>query len=266
MQHMRCLTQLDLGQQLFLMQPPHCYIKHTCVPSRKGIRSAALCGFSGQGSGSWRACFRTATLVLRPAAPASLGDPDVQFCSCIFQHESVFEAQRRNPRSSLSVLCFPDWNHQLSSSNSSKQLGDTATSAAAIWDPIISLYDTLYVSNNNLVYLRASMIENGFWCPKGNFSCSISATGKSLESGDGLLLVTPLFLFKILVKENFSEGKNVFVTQSCHVSKHLCLHVFLFFCLQAAEDTRAKADCVYLCLSYTLPMCKVAGRSLWTLK
>lgn len=54
MQLVRCLTQLDRQQQLLLMQPMHRNIKHTRVPGRakKGIRSAALCGFSGQGSGS----------------------------------------------------------------------------------------------------------------------------------------------------------------------------------------------------------------------
>lgn len=249
MQHMRCLTQLDLGQQLFLMQPLHRYIKRTCVPSwsRKGIRSAALCGFSGQGSGSWRACFRTATLVPRPAAPASLGDPDVQFCSCIFQRESVFEAQRRNPRSSLSVLCFPDWNHQLSSSNSSKQLGDTATSAAAIWDPIISLYDTLYVSNNNLVYLRVSMIENSFWCPKGIFFASISSTGKSLASGDGLLLVTPLLSFSNFGKRKFLGGQKCTWNIKSPCSQALVSSRFSFFCLPGSRAHKGKRrPCVFV--------------------
>lgn len=69
-----------------------------------------------------------------------------------FQHESVFEACRWNPKPSLSVLCVPDWNHQLSSS--STQLVDTSTSATVIWDTIILLCDTLYVSTCNLVYLR----------------------------------------------------------------------------------------------------------------
>lgn len=50
--------------------------------------------------------------------------------------------------------------HQLSS-NSSKQLGDKNTSAKAIWDPIISLYDTLNVSSNDLVHIRVSDDSEG---------------------------------------------------------------------------------------------------------
>lgn len=79
-------------------------------------------------------------LTQRPRGPVLL----VQF-----QHESVFEASRRNPRPSLSVLCVPDSNHQLSSnsgsssSSGSTQLVDTFTSATVIWDTIILLCDTL---------------------------------------------------------------------------------------------------------------------------
>lgn len=107
-----CLTQLDWGQQLLLMQPLRRDIKHTCAPSRarKGVRSAALCGFSGQGSGSWRACFRTATLVPRPAAPASLCGPDVQFWWCrIPAWSGALKHGGENQRSSLSFSCFPLW-------------------------------------------------------------------------------------------------------------------------------------------------------------
>lgn len=51
-------------------------------------------------------------------------------------------------------------NHQLGR-NSSKQPGDKGTSAAAIWDTIVSLYDTLNVSSNNLVHIRVSDESNG---------------------------------------------------------------------------------------------------------
>lgn len=51
-------------------------------------------------------------------------------------------------------------NHQLSS-NSSKLLGDRNTSAIAIWDPIILLYDTLNVSSNNLVHIGVSGASKG---------------------------------------------------------------------------------------------------------
>lgn len=146
---------MDSGQQLVLMQPLHCYIKHTCMQSWKRRDIHLDCSPPWLlGSGFWLVTGRlpvglpgTSTcctcLTPRPRGPALL----VQF-----QHESVFEAQRRNPRPSLSVLCVPDWNHQLSSS--SLQLVDTSTSATVIWDTIILLCDTLYVSNSNLVDLR----------------------------------------------------------------------------------------------------------------
>lgn len=147
--------------------PPHRNIKRTCAPSRarNGIRSAALCGFSGQGSGSWRACFRAATLVFRPAAPASLCGPDVRFWSCrIPARSGSFEAWQRNPEILPVFLMFSALiNHQPSSnsSNSSKLLGDWNTSATAIWDPIILLYDTLNVSSNNLVHIGVSGDSKG---------------------------------------------------------------------------------------------------------
>lgn len=43
--------------------------------------AAALCDFRVQGSGAWRADFRSPSLAFPHAAPASLGDPEVQFCS-----------------------------------------------------------------------------------------------------------------------------------------------------------------------------------------
>lgn len=88
----RQLTIMDLEQQLALMQPLHRYIKHTCLCSQKktDMRSerqtdaAALPGFRGQRSGLWQACFRPACLGFWRAAPASLCDPEVQFCSFSF--------------------------------------------------------------------------------------------------------------------------------------------------------------------------------------
>lgn len=79
----------------------------------------------------------------------------------IQQDPVPFEARRRNQRASLSFLrSLLMINHQ-PSSDSSKLLGDENTSATTIWDPIISLHDTLHVSSNNLVHIRVSDDSKG---------------------------------------------------------------------------------------------------------
>jgi len=55
----------------------------------------------------------------------------------------------------------------------STQLVDTSTSARVIWDAIVLLCDTLYVSNGNLVYLRGSYVWKQFLMSKGEYSAVI---------------------------------------------------------------------------------------------
>lgn len=110
---------------------------------------AALPDFRGQCSGLPVACFRPVFPVLhllRSVTQRSI------FFFCWFGFStSVFEAQRRNPKPLAICFMCSRLNHQLSLST---QLVDPFTSAAAIWNTIILLCDTLYVSNCSLVYLR----------------------------------------------------------------------------------------------------------------
>lgn len=77
---------------------------HRVGEKERQIDTAALQDFRGQGSGSWCACFRSACTAFRHAAPASLSDPEVQFCS--FNFSMSLSLKHRDETQEPGCICF----------------------------------------------------------------------------------------------------------------------------------------------------------------
>lgn len=75
---------------------------HRVGEKERRTDTAAL--FRGQGSGSWCACFRSACTPFRYAAPASLSDPEVQFCS--FDFSVSLSLKHRDETQEPGCICF----------------------------------------------------------------------------------------------------------------------------------------------------------------